>query len=296
MHINPAQTHPSGFVHDMDEAALRHAQHTTAQQLGLKVHFSDSLRSDGSAGPEMAVIPPGWFEMGSPSHEPGHEPSEAPLHYVQLSRAFAIGRYTITAEEWQRFRAATGWSQVRELIQAQGREPVVNIRMADALLFIDWLNSETGQLYRLPSEAEWEYAARAGTDTPFHYGDYASCREVLFKPMFPFPEKTKKRRSFFPQCGSMMWAMEVGTKPANLWGLHDMHGNVWEMTASPWQPDYQHAPSDGHSLPGRGNNQRIVVKGGSWFDPATAARSAARRSRLRDELDVNLGFRLVREI
>ena len=296
MQLNQAQVHPSGFVHDMDETALHHAQQAAARQLGLNAYFTDTLRSTGSGGPEMAVIPAGWFEMGSPSHEPGHEPSEAPQRYVQLSRDFAMGRYTITAEEWQRFRAATGWSQVRALIQAHGREPVVNIRMADALLFIAWLNSETGQIYRLPSEAEWEYAARAGTHTPFHYGDYASCREVLFKPMFPFPEKNKKRRSFFPQCGPMMWAMEVGTKPANLWGLHDMHGNVWEMTASPWQPDHQLASSDGHRLSGQAGDNRIVVKGGSWFDPATAARSASRRSRLRDELDVNLGFRVVREI
>lgn len=296
MQRHHAQSHPTGFVHDMDEAALRSAQQAAAQRAGLTVHFTDVLRSDGSSGPEMAVVPPGWFEMGSHSSEAGHEPCEAPQHYVQITRAFAMGRHTITAEEWERFRTATGWSQVRELIWPKGREPVVNIRMADVLLFIQWLNEETGQHYRLPTEAEWEYAARAGTDTPFHYGDNASCREVLFSPLFPYPEKTKKRRSFFPQCAPMMWAMEVGTKPANLWGLHDMHGNVWEMTASPWQPNHLQTPRDGHSLPPRGNNKRIVVKGGSWFDPATAARSAARRPRLRDELDVNLGFRVAREV
>jgi formylglycine-generating enzyme required for sulfatase activity len=289
--------HPAGFVHDMDAGSLVAAQQVAAQRVGLQPHFTDVFQLDGTPGPELAVIPSGWFEMGSPHDEPGHDASEAPQHYVQLTRAFAIARHTITADEWARFAAVTGWHQVRELIQASGREPVVNIRMADVLQFIQWLNAETGQLYRLPTEAEWEYAARAGTHTPFHYGDYASCREVLFKPMFPYPEKVKKRRSFFPECGSMMWASEVGTKPANLWGLHDMHGNVWEMTASPWHPDHQQSPREGHQLPPRtGKVERMVVKGGSWFDPASAARSAARRSRLRDELDVNLGFRVVREI
>jgi formylglycine-generating enzyme required for sulfatase activity len=288
--------HPADFVHDMDDVQLVCAQQAAAERFGLKPHFSDSL-SSGEYGPELAVIPAGWFEMGSPRDEPGHDASEAPQHYVQLTRPFAIGRHTVTADEWARFTVATGWHQVRELIQASGREPVVNIRMADVLQFIQWLNAETGQLYRLPTEAEWEYAARAGTHTPFHYGDYASCREVLFKPMFPYPEKVKKRRSFFPECGPMMWASEVGTKPANLWGLYDMHGNVWEMTASPWHPDHQQSPREGHQLPPRtGKVERMVVKGGSWFDPASAARSAARRSRLRDELDVNLGFRVVREI
>lgn len=282
------------FVHDLDEDSLRAAQQIAAETAGLPVYFNDTLQA-GIQGPEMAVIPPGWFEIGSPDQEPGHDASESPQSYVQIKRSFAIGRYTITAEQWAQFANATGFSPARELIWPKGREPIVNVRMSDIMQYIEWLNAETGQLYRLPTEAEWEYAARAGTDTAFHYGDLASCKEVLFKPIFPMPTP-KRKWSFLPQCAQLLWAMPVGTKPANLWGLHDVHGNVWEVTATPWQPNHVKTPRDGHQIEPRGKNERIVIKGGSWFDPASAARSAARWSRLRDELDVNLGFRLVREI
>jgi formylglycine-generating enzyme required for sulfatase activity len=285
------------FVHDMDATSLRAAQQAAAQEAGLSVYFSDTLHADGSKAPEMAVIPAGWFEIGSPECEPGHDVSESPQCYVQMSRSYAIGRFTVTAEQWERFAKATGFRPGRELIWPKGREPIVNVRTPDIERYIAWLNAETGQLYRLPSEAEWEYAARAGTHTAFHYGDLASCKEVLFKPIFPMPDEAKKKKwSFLPQCTSLSWAMEVGTKPANLWGLHDVHGNVWEVTATPWQPNHLKTPRDGHQVEPPGKNKRIVIKGGSWFDPAVAARSAARWSRLRDELDVNMGFRLVREI
>ncbi len=284
------------YVHDMDATSLRAAQQQAAQNVGLSVYFSDTLHASGSKGPEMAVIPTGWFEIGSPEDEPGHDASEAPQCYVQVTRAYAIGRFTITAEQWEQFAQATGFRSQRELIWPKGREPIVNVRMSDIVQYIAWLNAETGQLYRLPTESEWEYAARAGTQTAFNMGDLATCKEVLFKPNLPMPDQNKKSWSFFPQCAAMRWAMEVGSKPANLWGLHDVHGNVWEITTTPWQPNHLKTPRDAHQIEPHGKNQRIVIKGGSWFDPAVAARSAARWSRLRDELDVNMGFRLVREI
>ncbi len=285
------------FVHDLDATTLRTAQQQAAQAAGLSVWFSDTLHTFGDKGPEMVVIPPGWFEIGSPASENGHEPSESPQFRVQISRCFAMGRFTVTAEEWERFARATGFRPGRELIWPKGREPVVNVRFADIERYIAWLSRETGQHDRLPTEAEWEYAARAGSTQAFHFGDDTSCREVLFRPIFPLPDPKRKRGwNFLPQCASMNWAMEVGSKPANLWGLHDVHGNVWEVTASPWHPDHTRTPRDGHDVPARGKNLRIVTKGGSWFDPAAASRSASRWPRLRDELDVNLGFRLVREL
>ena len=287
---------PEMFVHDLDAAGLRAAQQTAAQQAGLSVYFNDTMHASGRRAPEMAVIPSGWFEIGSPEQEPGHDDSESPQRYVQISRAFAIGRFTVTAEQWEQFAVATGFRPERELIWPKGREPIVNVRMADMERYIAWLNAETGRLYRLPTEAEWEYAARAGTQTAFNMGELATCKEVLFKPNLPMPDRNKRSWSFFPQCAAMRWAMEVGTKPANLWGLHDVHGNVWEVTATPWQPNHLKTPRDAHQIEPAGKNRRIVIKGGSWFDPAVAARSAARWSRLRDELDVNMGFRLVREI
>ncbi len=282
--------------HEMTASQLRAAQQSAAQSVGLSVHFSDTLHAIGCKGPEMAVIPTGWFEIGSPVGEVGHDLSESPQCYVQVTRAYAIGRFTITAEEWAEFAGATDFRPERELIWSKGREPVVNVRTADILRYIAWLNTQTGQLYRLPTEAEWEYAARAGTQTAFNMGDMATCKEVLFKSNLPMPDETQKKWFFFPKCAAMRWAMEVGSKPANVWGLHDVHGNVWEITSTPWLPDHAKMPRDAHQNQPAGKNQRIVIKGGSWFDPAAAARSAARWSRLRDELDVNMGFRLVREL
>lgn len=284
------------LAHEMNATQLRGAQQSAAESVGLSVYFSDTLHATGAKGPDMAVIPVGWFEIGSPKEEVGHDASESPQCYIQITRAYAIGRYTVTAAEWAQFADATGFKPARDLIWAKGREPIVNVRTADILCYIAWLNAETGRLYRLPTEAEWEYAARAGTQTAFNVGDLASCKEVLFKPNLPLPDVSNKKWSFFPQCAAMRWAMEVGTKPANLWGLHDAHGNVWEITTTPWLPNHLKTPRDAHQIEPAGKNQRIVIKGGSWFDSAIAARSAARRSRLRDELDVNMGFRLVREL
>ncbi len=284
------------LAHEMSATQLRGAQQNAAQSVGLSVHFSDTLHETGTKGPDMAVIPTGWFEMGSSSDEVGHNVSESPQCYIQITRAYAIGRYTVTAEQWAQFAEVTGFRPERDLIWAKGQEPVVNVRTADILRYIAWLNAETGQLYRLPTEAEWEYAARAGTQTAFNVGDLATCKEVLFKPNLPLPDENNKTWSFFPQCAATRWATVVGTKPANVWGLHDVHGNVWEITATPWLPNHLKTPRNAHQIEPAGKNQRVVIKGGSWFDPAIAARSAARWSRLRDELDVNMGFRLVREL
>jgi formylglycine-generating enzyme required for sulfatase activity len=269
-------------------------QHATAAEFGVAPYFRDRL-DDGSEGPELAVIPPGLFEMGSTPEEFGHGREEGPVHYVAIEQTFAIGRYAITAEEFERFRLETEWYLNPDLIWAEERAPVINIRVSDAELYAAWLSRRTGQTYRLPSEAEWEYAARAGTATPFHFGESVSCREVNFNPAFPYEEAKAKRRWFLPRCLPMASALPVGSKPPNLWGLHEVHGNVWEFTSSPWTRSHANARRDGGITPD-GDGMRVVVKGGSWFDPAVLARSAARRPRLRDELDVNLGLRLVREI
>ncbi len=281
------------YVHDLDEAALRALQRTAAERHGVAVHFADRLR-DGTPGPALAVIPAGLFEMGAAEGEFGARPEEYPQHYVGIGRDFAIGRYTITTAQFDRFREETGWPLRPDLIWARGDEPVINIRYRDALLFAEWLSDHTGQTYRLPTEAEWEYACRAGSLTPFHYGEDVSCKEVHFDPTFPWKELKEKRRWFLPRCFPMSRALPVGSKPPNLWGLYDMHGNVWEMTSSPWTLSHANNRRDG----GRNDSRSrwIVTKGGSWFDPAASARSAARFPRLRDELDVNLGFRLVREL
>lgn len=282
------------FVDELDSTEIGKLQQATASASGLSAHFHDTLKS-GIPGPELAVIPAGRFEMGSDPSEHGHQRDEAPRHLTMIRRPFAIGVYPVTGEEFRQFRKDTEWFLRPELLWHEGNYPVINVRMEDIKLYLAWLSLQTGQTYRLPTEAEWEYAARAGTTTPFHHGDDVSCKEVHFNPLFPYKEQLEKRRWYLPRCFPSPKASEVGLQAPNAWGLHDMHGNVWEFTADHWSSSHLNANRDGSpSL--AADPYWYVTKGGSWFDPAARARSAARKKRYLDEMDTNLGFRVVREL
>ncbi len=282
------------FVDELGLEGIRQLQANAAAEAGVETFFQDNLKSSGQ-GPALAVIPAGRFDMGSSADELGHRREEAPRHPTLIKYAFAIGIYPIMAEEFERFRQATEWYLRPELIWHKGRYPVINIRMQDVKYYLAWLSDETGQTYRLPTEAEWEFAARAGSVTPFYHGEDVSCREVHFNPFFPYKPLQNKQRWFMPRCFPSPKASEVGIRIPNAWGLHDMHGNVWEFTSSHWTSSHLNANRDGTpSL--SANPNWYVTKGGSWFDPATMARSAARKKRYLDEMDTNLGFRVVREL
>lgn len=286
------QRHRLPFLPELEEQKRLQLQWQTAQQLGLPVGFSDRLKT-GADGPEMMVIPAGTFEMGSPDTEFGHRSDESPQHYAQLTRPFALSRYTVTAQQFAHYEQAVDWHWRSDLVTAHGLYPVMNIRIAEAEDYCRWLSAETGQHYRLPTETEWEYACRAGSSRAFHFGDSVSCREVHFNASLPYEEARQNRRWYLPRCSPLAQSLPVGSKPANLWGLHEMHGNVWEFTASIWTEN--HGQTSHERIDATDLKQRMVVKGGSWFDAAVHARSASRRPRLRDELDVNLGIRLLRE-
>ena len=279
---------------ELDQGARLHLQAEAAHGLGISVRFADTMHG-GNPGPVLTVVPPGVFEMGSPSDEFGHRAEEGPLHYQQVAEHFAIGVYPVTAEEFGCFERDTGWRWRSDLITSSGQHPVINIRHGEAEAYCHWLSDKTGQRYRLPSEAEWEYACRAGTSMPFAFGESVSCREVHFKAAFPYEEARQKKRWYLPKCAPLGQTVPVGSYQPNVWGLHDMHGNVWEMTRDNWSQSYEHLPRR-HPVKSTRRNKWITVRGGSWFDAAVYARSAARRPRLRDELDVNLGFRVVREL
>jgi formylglycine-generating enzyme required for sulfatase activity len=281
------------YIHDFGETACLQLQRDAAARNGIDLSFTDHL-ANGGQGPEMVVIPAGQFEMGAPKFEFGVQPEEMPQHYVGIARDFALGKYTVTADEFAIFCQASGWKPRSELIWATGRHPVINIGIADALLYIEWLNQETGQRYRLPTEAEWEYAARAGTLTAFSHGESVDCKQVHFNAAFPYAEAKAEKKWFLPRCFPLPRALEVGSKPPNLWGLYEVHGNVWEFTASPWTNSHVGHPRDGQSSDL--SAQWFVTKGGSWFDAAIWSRSAARKPRFYNEIDVNLGLRLLREL
>ncbi len=205
----------------MTEEEVVQLQKDTAKQLGLDVIFHDVMKA-GFYAPEMVVIPPGQFEMGAPRTEFGCRPEEMPQHYVVISEPFALGRFVVTAAEFEVFCEDTGWTPGPSLIWAEGNSPVINVRYPDARLFAEWMSDQTGHTYRLPSEAEWEYAARAGTSTPFHYGESVSCKDVNFNPVFPYQEAKESRKWYLPRCLPSIVAADVGNKKPNCWGLHEM--------------------------------------------------------------------------
>ncbi|MBD3670098.1 MAG: formylglycine-generating enzyme family protein [Gammaproteobacteria bacterium] len=281
-------------VQSLSEEALLKLQREAAEQAGLKVEFRDRLE-DGREAEPMMVIPPGLFEMGAGAGEFGYSPEEGPRHIVSIGYAFALGKTPVTAEAFARYMDDTGFRFRRDLLTARGQQPVINLRRDEAEDYARWLSQQTGQRYRLPTEAEWEYACRAGTSTAFSFGESVSCRQVHFNPAFPYEEARQKRKWYLPRCMPSTLPLDTGLLPPNRWGLQDMHGNVWEFTSNEWRDSHEGTPRDGSA--GRaGRVKRIVVKGGSYFDSAIKSRSAARMPRVWDELDINLGVRLLREL
>lgn len=283
------------MLNTISSNSAKTVQESCAAGLGLPVAFSDPHPS-GLPTPELVVVPAGEFEMGSHGSEFGHQPSELPRRFVAVEQPFALGRYPVTRLEFEAFQQATGWTRRPELLwPTSDRQPVFNLRFDDVMHYLAWLSGETGQRYRLPTEAEWELAARAGTRTAFAFGDTVSCREVHFNSLFPYTERRERRRWYVPLCLPLSRTVDVGSYEPNAWGLFDMHGNVQEFTSSPWTDSHSDLPRDGRYRPS-GQPEWLVVKGGSWFDPAVACRSASRRRRHITEMDTNLGFRVLREL
>jgi len=277
------------YVHDLAPAQLRSHQAEAAEIAGLTPTFRDTL-ADKTPGPELVVVPPGVFSMGAGDDE--QDFGDLPHRHVNIDQAFALGRFCITADEFEQFARARGFYWADHLVRTEGRQPVTNVDRAQAQLYLDWLSRETGHRYRLPTEAEWEYACRAGSLSRYCFGDELGCSEANTGSFRLEGRNNQGWRRFLPFCAPMNQALDVGCYPANLWGLHDMHGNVWEFTSDAWIGPID--PLNSAKLGRQGT--WFVTKGGSWFEPAWQARSAARKPRRIDELDVNLGFRVLREI
>ena len=229
------------------------------------------------------LIPRGSFLMGSPKDEQDRYDDEDPQHQVQVP-SFYLGRYPVTRGEYARFARAMGNSindKWRDPGFKQGDDhPVVNVNWNDAQTYIEWLNLETGLAHRLPSEAEWEYACRAGTNTRFWWGDDLSGKIALVCANFGHNNKGNTA---------------VGSFKPNPWGLYDMSGNVWEWVQDCWNGSYKGAPSDGSAWLA-GDRSRRVLRGGSWFNVPNNLRSAYRfRSTSGNRLN-RFGFRLARTL
>lgn len=230
---------------------------------------------DESWCPEMVELPAGEFMMGSPPQDQDAEVSEKPQHIVRIPYRFAIGRYPVTFEEYEHFCKEDGRKPPSDQGWGRGRRPVINVSWNEAEDYCKWLSKKTKQSYRLPSEAEWEYACRAGTRTRYAFGDQITAVDANF-----FDSNQNK-------------TTEVGSYLPNPWGLCDMHGNVWEWTQDTWHENYQGAPTDGSAWEYSADAYR-VLRGGSWSGDARDVRAAS-RDHVHPDYRVDLtGFRCAR--
>ncbi|GAP96774.1 bifunctional serine/threonine-protein kinase/formylglycine-generating enzyme family protein [Leptolyngbya sp. NIES-2104] len=222
---------------------------------------------------EMVAIPGGTFPMGSPTSEKDRENDESPQRTVTVS-AFFLGRYEVTQAQYEAIMGNNPST-------FKGRKrPVEQITWNDAQEFCQKLNQRTGRKYRLPSEAEWEYACRAGTTTMFHFG---ASIDVISLANYGADQPKKFRRD---------QTTDVGSFPANAFGLHDMHGNVWEWCEDTYHASYQNAPIDGSAWISDNKNVNRLRRGGSWLNPARYCRSAFRGNSEPNYRDGSFGFRV----
>jgi formylglycine-generating enzyme required for sulfatase activity len=231
-----------------------------------------------SSCPAMIVVPAGSFKMGSAATEADRSPNEGPQHEVTIAKPFAVGRTEVTFAQWDACAAAGACRKLGDNAWGRDERPVINVSWSDAVKYVEWLARMTGKPYRLPSEAEWEYAARAGTTTRFSFGDDDS---KLNGYAWYFKNSDRKTQA-------------VGTKTANGFGLYDMHGNVYEWIADPWHENYENAPSDGSVWRDNPVPNRHVARSGSWYFDAKNLRSASRVGAPSDLQDGNVGLRVAR--
>ncbi len=224
--------------------------------------FQDTLK-DGSKGPEMVVIPAGKFWMGSDkARDAEADEAELPRHRVLIAKPFAMGKHQVTFEDYDRYAEASGRERPAEAGWGRGTRPVISVSWEEAVAYAKWLSEQTGKRYRLPTESEWEYAARAGSATRYWWGDdvrqdghvWANCAD----------------------CGSEWDGKQapVGSFEPNPWGLHDMLGNVLEWVQDCWHDEYQGAPEDGSAWEESDYCARRVVRGsGFGLSPGSRARA-----------------------
>lgn len=287
--------------------------------------FSDALR-DGGRGPQMIVVPHGGFQMGAGPSEPGASDAERPSHYVRFERGFSMSITEVTVADFARFvesanarpratrrghsvvydersgnfirRSGVDWRSDYDGGRALGNHPVMHVSVRDAEAYANWLSAQTGRSYRLPSEAEFEYALRAGSSGRYPWGDAGrppddSGNYTGGKDVSP---SGRHWANAFVGYGDGYWgAAPVGSFRPNAWGLHDMAGNLSEWVADCWHASYRRAPADGAAWFNPGCRARMI-RGGNWANAPEQTRAAWRQSQDSDTTSARIGFRLVRGI
>jgi eukaryotic-like serine/threonine-protein kinase len=253
---------------------------------------------------DMVYIPGGTFGMGSPETEAENYDDEKPQHQVTI-QPFYMGKYAATQAQW---KAVAQLPKIERDIDPDpsyfkgDNRPVENVLWLDVVEFCARLSQKTGRNYRLPSEAQWEYACRAGTETPFHFGETITTDLANYDGNYTYANapKGKYRQE----------TVDVGSYPPNAFGLYEMHGNVWEWCADPWHSNYQGAPTDGSVWDEKENDNRYqnsvdllvmsrnddrsrLLRGGSWYIAPRYSRSALRNYYAPDTRNYHFGFRFV---
>jgi formylglycine-generating enzyme len=277
-----------------------------------------------SIGMTFRLIPAGEFTMGSPDNDHEAAAFERPQHRVRITKPFYLGVHEVTLGQFRRFVDATGYRTDVERVGAGGygwndetkeyernsrytwknvgfeqsdQHPILNVTWYDAVAMAKWLSQKEGKTYRLPTEAEWEYACRAGTTTRYSCGDdpeglasVANVGDATLKAEVPgWPFATIAARDGF------VFTAPIGSFKANPWGLHDMHGNAWEWCADSFDEDfYKRSPVDDPENRAAASNGSRVIRGGGAQGSARPARSADRVQNGPHDCYSNLGFRLVR--
>ena len=262
-----------------------------------KTYRSGDTFKDCPKCPQMVVVPEGSFRMGDLSG--GGNKNEKPVHSVRIPRPFAVGVYEVTFAEWDACVGAgrCGGYRPNDFGWGRGNRPVINVSWDDAQAYVSWLSRKTGEEYRLLSEAEWEYAARAGSANQYHFGSSESdlCR---YGNGGDRTTASMLRTTSNKSCSDgFSWTAPVGSFAANAFGLHDAHGNVDEWVEDCWRDSYAGAPTDGSKWTSGGDCARSVRRGGSWADRPGTLRSASRRwGSVGDRNGSIFGFRIARTL
>jgi formylglycine-generating enzyme required for sulfatase activity len=228
----------------------------------------------------MIVVPAGEFTIGSPETENSRKDDEGPQQRVILAKPFAVSKFEITFDQWDACVAVGGCARVSDAGFGRGTRPVIDVSWDDAQRYAAWFSRMTGKTYRLLSEAEWEYAARAGSTTAYSWGNEIGSGNANCNG-----------------CGSQWDSKQtapVGSFAPNEFGLYDMHGNVWEWVEDCYQNNHEGVPTDGSAR--EANCDVRVVRGGSYYDAPQLLRSANRDSDGAGDRVITVGFRLARTL
>jgi formylglycine-generating enzyme required for sulfatase activity len=269
---NIMDTLPSAIPQNLNLHRYRRTNKSYTEDLGSGVKLT------------LMLIPGGEFLMGAPADEPESDEREQPQHLVRVSQ-FLMGRYPVTQAQW---RVVAGYKQINKELKLNpsnfkgDNRPVENVSWNDAQEFCRRLSVKSEKNYQLPSEAQWEYACRAKTVTPFHFGEIITTEVANYNDSNESQGKYQKKTT------------DVGSFPANDWGLHDMHGNVWEWCEDDWHGSYEGAPVDGSAWVDAADqaSRARILRGGSWYFYPRNCRSAVRDLFTRDFTFDFVGFRV----